>query len=136
MSRSVNLNKPDFVANAREAWGEALPDWVAVLAEQCARTSATATAARIGYTTAVASAVIRANYRGDLGKVEQKVRGALMGEIVQCPVLDEITRDRCVVEQGKKHIGGSAVRAKLLRACRTCDMSLVVQRREAADAAA
>ena len=118
MSAAVNLNKTDFVGNARACWGKALPDWVAALARECARGSASGVAQRLGYSVAVVSSVVRCNYRGDLGKVEAKVRGAFMGEVLECPVLGEIARDRCIAEQGRKFVGSSAVRAKLFRACR------------------
>lgn len=108
----------DFAANARTGWGEALPDWVAVLAGECAASSATAVASRIGYSVAVVSAVVRSNYKGDLGAVEARVRGAFMGEIVDCPVLGEIPRDRCMREQGQRFTATSALRTRLYRACR------------------
>lgn len=118
MSAAVNVNRIDFVANAREAWGEALPVWVEILATEAARTSASAVAKRIGYSVTVVSMVIRANYAGDIGKIEAKVRGVYMGELVDCPVLGEIERDRCVNEQGHKFSATSALRTMLYRACR------------------
>lgn len=138
MSNPVNVTAR---ARAREAWGEALPDWVDVLAEECDLRSARVVAKRIGYSDAVVSAVLGCKYRGDLGKVEAKVRGALMGEIVHCPVLDEITKDRCIAEQGRKFAATSSTRAKLFRACRAgCEHSRLgqafgVMEKETADAA-
>lgn len=107
-----------FRAKAFRGWGEALPDWMQVLAEECDRTSQSAVARRLGYSVSVVSAVIACKYKGDLGKVEAKTRGAFMGEIVVCPVLFEITRDRCIAEQGRKFAATSSTRAKLYRACR------------------
>lgn len=122
-----------FLTNARAAWGEALPDWVIELASQCDAATASAVAKRIDYSVAVVSAVVRGRYNGDLGKVEQKVRGAFMGAMVMCPVLDEIARDVCIAEQGKKHLGSSSTRAKLFRACKTCVHA--TNRKEASHAA-
>lgn len=139
MSNPVNVTARD---KARSAWGEALPDWVDVLAEECDRHSGATIARRIGYSGAVVSHVLGAKYKGDLGKVEAKVRGALMGEIVHCPVLDEITKDRCISEQGRKFSATSSTRAKLFRACRAgCIHSRLGQsfgqkQEEAADVAA
>ncbi|MFT4098460.1 MAG: transcriptional regulator [Rhodoblastus sp.] len=115
MRNPVNVTARD---KARRSWGDALPDWVDVLAEECDARSGVVVARRIGYSGAVVSSVLAAKYKGDLGKVEAKVRGALMGEIVQCPVLDEITKDRCIAEQGRKFAATSSTRAKLYRACR------------------
>lgn len=125
----------DFMANARAGWGEALPDWIVELAAQCDRSTASAVAQRIGYSVAVVSAAIRGTYKGDLGKVEQKVRGAFMGATVLCPVLDEIARDVCIAEQGKKHLGSSSTRAKLFRACKICVHATGRQTKEVSDAA-
>ena len=108
----------DFHANAREGWGESPPDWIRVLADECRRASATEAAKRLGYSVAVITSVVLGNYRGSLAKVEARVRGAYMGELVDCPVLGEIERDRCETEQTRKFFGTSANRARLYRACR------------------
>jgi len=123
MTAAVNLNissrkDVDFLENAREAFGDALPDWIETLAQEANRSTATAVARRIDYSTAVVSSICRGNYKGDWGKVEAKVRGAFMGAIVECPVLGEIGRDRCLAEQKMKHIGTSATRTALFHACR------------------
>ena len=117
----VNLNAPrktDFPANARKGWGDAPPDWIVRLAEECGRSNASEVARRLDYSVAVISGVVLANYKGDYLKVEAKVRGAYMGAVVECPILGEIERDRCIAEQRHRHFGTSAVRAKLYRACR------------------
>jgi len=111
-------NKTDFLANARDAFGEALPDWIEIVARESNRTSATAVAQRLGYSTAVVSSLVRGKYGGDLGAVEARVRGVYMGEEVGCPVLGEIGRDQCLDEQKKKHIGTSQIRTALFHACR------------------
>jgi hypothetical protein len=111
-------SKTDFVANARKAWGADMPDWVRELAGFATRESGTEAAKKIGYSGAVVTQVCGKKYPGDLARVEAKVRGALMGQTVICPVLGEIGRDRCLDEQKKKHAGTSALRARLFRACR------------------
>ncbi|MBG0809887.1 transcriptional regulator [Methylosinus sp. H3A] len=122
---AVNLNNSspsksaDFLANAKEAFGDALPDWVETLANEANRTSATAVAKRIGYSVAVVSGVCRGKYGGDLPAVEAKVRGVFMGALVDCLILGEIGRDQCLGEQKKKHVGTSAVRTALFHACRS-----------------
>lgn len=120
MSATVNLNGGAYAAIARDAWGATMPDWVAILAEECDRTSAAAVCARIKYSPPVLSEVLRGKYKGALGKVEAKVRGAFMGATVDCPVLGEIGRDHCLEEQKRRHIGTSAIRTKLTRACPRC----------------
>lgn len=118
MTASVNVNRPDFAAIARESWDGVPPDWVVALAAEAARRSGAAAARRIGYSPTVVSTVLRRSYPGDLAKVEQAVRGALMGETVGCPVLGEIGRDQCLREQDMPNVPTSSVRARVYRACR------------------
>lgn len=117
MNAAVSKAKTDFLANAQKGWGDALPDWVVVLAEQSGLSSATAVAKKLDYSTAVVTSTIGGVYAGDLGKIEAKVRGAFMGYVVACPVLGEIARDYCIQQQGVKSCA-SAHRTRLFRACR------------------
>lgn len=109
----------DHIAKARAAWGDA-PDWVLALAESAQKTSQRVTGDLIGYSPTTISEVISKRYRGDLGKIEEMVRGALMGATVMCPVLDEIGRDQCRREQSTPFRATNSTRARLRRACRTC----------------
>lgn len=110
--------KTDFVAKARAAYGDALPDWVEELAKEATSTSAVETAKKIGYSAAVLSHVFANAYTGDLTRVEEKVRGALMGATVDCDVLGQIGRDHCLDQQRKPFTATSSIRSKLFRACR------------------
>lgn len=116
--RAGRPSSVDFVATAQAAWGRTLPDWVDELAREASRTSGTLAAAKIGYSPAVVTHVIRNSYKGDIGRVAEKVRGALMGVTVSCPVLGDIGRDRCLDEQKKPFSATSSVRSRLFRACR------------------
>lgn len=111
--------KVDFTAKALAAYGDALPDWVEELAAQATATSLKAAAKRIGYSDAVLSHVFSGSYSGDLARVEEKVRGALMGVTVMCPVLGEIGRDHCLDQQKMPFSATSSIRSKLYRACRS-----------------
>jgi hypothetical protein len=115
MSDPVNVTA---LQKAQTAWRDALPDWVRVLAEEAARASMGAVAKRIGYSTGVVSAVIANKYRGDLGAVEARVRGALLSEEVECPVLGPLLKNRCLDEQKKAFTGTSALRTRIYNACR------------------
>lgn len=111
--------KVDFVAKARAAYGDALPDWVEELAIEATNTSAVSAAKKIGYSAGLISHVFSNRYKGDLIAVEQKVRGALMGMTVICPILGEIGRDLCLDNQKKPFSATSSIRSKLYRACRS-----------------
>jgi len=116
--------KVDFIEKASNAWSGDMPVWVRELALEANRTTQAKAAKKIGYSSAVLSHVFANNYPGDLASVEAKVRGALMGETVVCPVVGEIGRDRCLNEQAMPHTGASSIRARLYRACRSgCENS-------------
>ena len=124
MTAAVNVkNKPkqktNFLEIAVAAYGDGLPDWIEALARLATDTNATVAAKRIGYSSSLLSSLFRGTYAGDLDKLERKVRGVLMGVNVDCPVLGEIGADQCLDEQGKKHVGTSAVRTSLYHACRS-----------------
>lgn len=112
-------SKTDFLAKVQAVYGDDLPDWVEELAIQATSTSAVMTAKKIGYSPAVLSHVFANAYSGDISRVEEKVRGALMGATVICPVLGEIGRDNCLDQQKRPFSATSSIRSKLYRACRS-----------------
>ena len=102
-----------------EAWGDDAPDWIKALAARAdALGSQRLAAEEIGYSSATINQVLRGRYRGDLGKVEDKVRGALLGETVKCPALGPIGKDRCHAHQDAPFAATNSMRVRLYRACR------------------
>ncbi|MBR0962219.1 transcriptional regulator [Bradyrhizobium japonicum] len=114
----MRYEKQTFVEKARLAWGTPAPDWIQVLAEEADRVTATRAAKNIGYSAAVLSHVFANNYKGDLGAVEQKVRGALLGVKVMCPVYGEIGRDQCLDLQKNGPPFSSEASGRCYRSCR------------------
>lgn len=99
-------------------------DWLVKLASLCDREGLAGAEKRIGYSRSAISTVISGRYAGDLVRVEAMVRGALMAETVECPVLGDIGRDRCLSEQKEPFRATSAYRARLYHACRgSCPFS-------------
>lgn len=103
---------------AVDAWGE-VPDWIEELAALADREGLRGAEKRVGYSASAISTVINRRYRGDVGRVEESVRGALMGRVVDCPVLGEIGRDQCLAWQKKPFAATSSVRVAVHRACRS-----------------
>lgn len=95
-------------------------DWVIVLEEECKRTSQKKTADLIGYSPAVVNTVLKGTYKGDLSKVEDAVRGALMHKTLQCPIIGELATNRCLEYQKRPFAATNPQRVKLYRACRSC----------------
>jgi hypothetical protein len=106
-----------FIEKANAAWG-ATPDWVVELAQIADQVGQKKAAEMIGYTAGLVSAVLNGKYTGDMRGVEERVRGALMGLKVECPVLGDIGRDRCLKEQKEPFRATSAFRAQIYHACR------------------
>lgn len=107
--------------NARAAWGDALPLWVAALAEACDKASLGKVAERVKYSAAALSQVINGKYPGDLVKLERAVRGALLAEVVACPVLARtIPTSDCGANQRRGFSTASPLAARLGRTCPTC----------------
>ncbi|QFT70717.1 hypothetical protein FIU93_28290 [Labrenzia sp. THAF35] len=112
------MNKLSMQQKAANAWADGVPDWVAELAIMAECEGLNACASRLGYSPAVISQTISNKYRGDLSKLEDKVRGALMGVTVDCPVLGKIGRHICLDWQAKPRAVTNSTRSKLYRACR------------------
>lgn len=106
---------------ARAAWGEGMPDWVLALAEACDLLEQRGAAQRIGMSGSVVNETLRNKYKGRLDRVEERVRGALMGKTVDCPVLGaDLPRNRCLELQARKFAATNPDRVLLHRTCPTC----------------
>ncbi|BAE49253.1 hypothetical protein [Paramagnetospirillum magneticum] len=106
------------LGRARLAWGDDMPAWIEALARACDEASQKKVAARVGYSPATLSYVLNARYTGDLGAVEQAVKGALMAETVNCPVVGELACDACLVHQRAPWAPHNPQRIAFYRACR------------------
>lgn len=108
------------VAKARQRWGSAAPEWILLLAEACDKVGQTSIAKKLGVSSTVISQALSNTYPSPLGSLERRVRGELMNETVACPVLGEITKRRCMDEQGRDYAATNALRVELRRACPRC----------------
>lgn len=115
----MSAPKLTFFEKARVAWGVDLPPEVQALAEYADSRSGGEAARAIGYSPGLVSHLIAKKYPGDLPTVFERIRGALMGATVQCPVLGELGRDQCLIVQRRPFAATTAVRAQVYRACRT-----------------
>lgn len=107
----------DYVAKANAAWGDP-PAWIIALAEACTRTSQSVVAKQLNYSAATVSQLLSNAYRGDLSRLEDMVRGALLSETIDCPALGELPRNVCLEWQAKPYAPTSSYRAQMYRACR------------------
>ena len=115
---SAPFRKTDFVGRARAAWGD-LPDWVLALAEACAADTQAAVAKRLDYSASAISATLANAYRGDVGEISERVRGAFMSAVVECPRKGTMNRNTCLRWQDKPFAATSADRVAMFHACRS-----------------
>lgn len=118
---SAGTDGVTMAEKAHAGWPRGVPDWVAELAAVADARGLKPTAKCIGYSFSVVSQIIHGSYPGDIGRVEQMVRGALMSLEVECPAFGEIGRDQCLRWQRAPFIPTNAARARLRRVCNeTC----------------
>lgn len=100
-------------------------EWIQELAAEAARTSQAKAGTRIGYSASVVNQVIKGVYTGDLRRVQAAVEGALMGSLVDCPVIGEMPRNRCIDYQRRASTFAATnpMRVQLHSACPSCDHS-------------
>jgi hypothetical protein len=93
-------------------------DWTALLADEVARTSITAAAARLGYSRTSISLVLAEKYPGGTDNLAARVL-EVFGS-VDCPHLGfPVARARCVASSGKMPTS-SPGDLRLWRACQAC----------------
>ncbi len=110
------------VETAHAAWGETMPDWVRTLAKACAETSQNKVALRLNRSAALVSGVLRKTYKGDMGAVEDVVRGVFEAKTLECPALGTLPINECRDWQNKARsfVNVNSQRVRMYRACRGC----------------
>lgn len=116
---------PPQVEIAREAWGEALPEWVEAMAYECAKTSQSRVAQQMGRSGSLVSQVLRRRYPGDLAAVEDVFNGVFRAECVQCPALGLLPLNECRDwrVKSRKFVNVNALRVRMYRACHHCPLN-------------
>lgn len=109
-----------FADKAAAIWGNQTPDWIAELVRFADAEGLAGAERRVGYSRSAISSIIAGKYKGDIDRVEQMVRGALMAETVECPVLGPLGRNACLDWQAKPFAPTSSHRMTMHRACKTC----------------
>lgn len=106
------------MTKACAGWGDGMPDWVRVLAEECDKTSQRIVAQKLKNSTTVVSRVLGNTYPGSHENIAAKVRGVFLAEEVECPVMGKLPRQRCIAEQAKPLSFQNPLRKRVYDACR------------------
>lgn len=96
--------------------------WLDVLRAACRapNSSQRLVSERLGYSCSVISQALAGKYRGDLKALRTKVEGVLMGLSVECPVVGDLPRNRCLDYQRQAFAATNHLRVQLSRSCPTC----------------
>ena len=95
-----------------------MTDWISELKAECAKTSQARVAKEMGYSAATISLVLKGRYAGDLSAVERTFNGCFKNALLICPVLGELSVDRCIRYQKQKFSAVNPQRVALYKACR------------------
>jgi len=120
---AIRVAKPVAGPNAlmvARKWGAHPAAWILALAEECDRSSQGKAAKRLGVSPTVVNQALQNAYMGRLDRLEQRVRGELMRETVQCPVLGVITKRECLDHQSRPYEATNPMRVRLFQACPRC----------------
>lgn len=93
-------------------------DWIATLRAECKQTSQNKTATRLGLSPTTINQVLAGTYKGNLQRIEERVRGELMNKTVECPVLGEISARKCLDWQARPFAATNPTRVAVWKACR------------------
>lgn len=111
-----------FRDRAADCWGDALPEWVLVMAVRADASSQNRVAKELGISAAQVSQIISRSYAGRLETAETRVRGLFMNETIACPALGTLSKATCH-DWRKKALDFSShnsLRVRMFRACRGC----------------
>lgn len=101
-----------------DAWGDNPEAWLLALADAADERGSKAVAVSIGYSPSLISAVVNGSYNGSFHHVEKAVRETLMRGVVGCPVLGEITGEKCAALQRRKLSATNPLAVQVYKACR------------------
>lgn len=96
--------------------------WLETLRAACEQQGQKPIAKQIGFSATTVSQVLSGSYSADTKRIKTAVEGALMGATVECPVIGEIPRQRCIEHQRRagKPAATNPMRVQLARACPKC----------------
>ena len=104
--------------------------WHRNLCEVAERLSRRQIAERLDCSTALVSMVVNGKYAEHrITDFKEKFEGEFMGHCVMCPVVGELTRNRCLAFQSREFCATNPTRVQLYRACRDgCEHSRIAMK--------
>lgn len=102
-------------------------EWHQELKKVAERLSQSQIAHRLDVSSAMVSQVLSGKYLNRrIGPFKEKFEGAFMGFCVECPVVGELPRDKCLTFQRRDFCATNPTRVQLYHACRGgCEYSRI-----------
>ncbi|MEX2524462.1 MAG: XRE family transcriptional regulator [Gammaproteobacteria bacterium] len=99
-----------------------MDEWIKVLQRECKRSSQNRVAQELGVSTSVINQCLKGTYSGRVKRIQSLVEGRYMKATVECPVIGELPKDRCMDFQARRNnfAATNPVRVQLHQACPTC----------------
>lgn len=93
---------------------------MALLRQKVDEIGQAALARRVGYSPSAINQAVKGTYGGSLDNLLQRVEETFGSATVMCPVMGEISIQRCADERRKAFGATSPQRARLYLACKSC----------------
>ncbi|WP_102798757.1 helix-turn-helix transcriptional regulator [Bowmanella denitrificans] len=94
--------------------------WLELLQSKAAELGRRQVEADLGVSKTTLSQVLNSKYPGNLENIQRLVLETYTHQMVQCPILEEISAKRCHSEQIRPFSASNPQRVALFRACQTC----------------
>ena len=117
MSEMTNMIK------AEEAWGDALPNWVKLLAAAADQLGQKAAGTAIGRSGGFVSRVIRNDYPGNLDISAQLIEARFGSASVPCPEYGDIPHDSCRRNRRRKGPATNFLQRRFAESCPRCPLN-------------
>ncbi len=121
MSKAITISALDHVLTN---WNNDAPSWISDLAYECDQTSQAHVARKLGRSASLVNQLLKNKYPGDLKDIEDRFKAAFNSEMCNCPVMGQISGEKCLNYQGKKYDPSNHIAVRLFRACARCDKNL------------
>lgn len=127
----MSLHKQSNLEKAQLAWGDCLPDYIAVLAERCDETTQRAVGRILGFHASAVSKLINRNYEAGYDELEIKIRRVLMNVPVACPTFGEIPLASCLNIRRQKPERLDMAERNFASACARCSLNSDIKKKAA-----
>ncbi len=125
----MSLDEQSNLEKARIAWGDDLPDYIAVLATRCDETTQRAAGRIVGFPSSTVSKLINRKYGARYDELEIQIRRTLMNVPVACPTFGEIPLASCFNIRRQKPERLDMAERNFASACARCPLNSDIKKK-------